>query len=59
LIFARWALAASALGIIGSFGATLLSYPADGGVIRVGRRAALALILACFLVVTSQLTRGR
>jgi len=25
LIFARWALAASALGIIGSFGATLLS----------------------------------
>lgn len=55
MIFARWAVAISALGIIGSFGATLLNYPVSVGVIRVGRRASLGLVLACFLIITSQL----
>jgi copper transport protein len=55
MIFARWLLSASALGIIGAFGATLLSYPANPRVITVGRRASLALVLASFLMITQQL----
>ena len=57
-MFARWALSISALGVIGAFGATLLSYPADPGVIRVmhvGRRASFGLILACVLIIAAQL----
>jgi len=55
MIFARWALSVSALGIIGAFGATLLNYPADPRVISIGRRASLGLLTACFLIITAQL----
>lgn len=55
MIFARWVLSASALGVIGAFGATLLTYPANARVMTVGRRASLLLVLASFLVITQQL----
>ena len=55
MLFARWALSASALGIIGAFGATLLSYPANPRVISIARRSSAALLIACFLIITSQL----
>jgi hypothetical protein len=55
MLFARWALSASALSVIGAFGATLLNYPADPRVMRIARRAAIAMILSCVLVITAQL----
>ncbi len=58
MLFARWALSASALGVIGAFGATLLTFPGDPQVIRIRRiaqRAAVAMILSCFLIITAQL----
>ena len=55
MIFARWALTLSALGIIGGFGATLLNHPDQSGVVRTARRASLALIVSCLLVVACQL----
>ena len=55
MLFARWALSASALGIIGAFGATLLSYPANPRVISIARRASITLLIASFLIITAQL----
>jgi putative copper resistance protein D len=55
MLFARWALSASALGVIGAFGATLLSHPANPRVIAVARRASFALILSSLLIVAFQL----
>jgi len=55
MLFARWALSVSALGIIGAFGATQLSQPANPPVIAVARRASLGLILSSLLIVAFQL----
>ena len=55
MAFARWALLVSALGVIGSFGATLLAYPANPRVMRLGRNAAWALVLSSLLVIAAQL----
>lgn len=55
MIFARWALALSALGVIGAFGATLLNFPANPRVMRVARYAAFGVILASWLMITAQL----
>jgi len=58
MLFARWALSVSALGVIGAFGATLLNSsgdPAIARVIRVARRASFGLILACVLTIAAQL----
>ena len=55
MIIARWVLYVSALGVIGAFGATLLSFPAHPRVIAVGRRTPLLLLLGVFLLVTAQL----
>ena len=56
MLLARWLLSMSALGMVGGFGATLLSYPANPRIIRVARAASLVLLLACFLIITSQLS---
>ncbi len=55
MTFARWALLASALGVTGSFGATLLAYPANPRVMRIGRNAAWALVLSSLFVIAAQL----
>lgn len=55
MMFARWALSVSALGVIGAFGATLLNYPADPRVIRVGRWSAAGLVVSAWLIITAQL----
>lgn len=55
MIFARWVLYTSALGVIGAFGATLLSFPAHPRVVAVGKRLPLGLLLGGFLLISSQL----
>jgi putative copper export protein len=55
MIFARWALFASALGVIGGFGATLINRAPDDRMMRIVRRASFVLILSCLLVLAAQL----
>lgn len=55
MAFARWALLVSALGVIGAFGATLLAYPANPRVMRLGRNAAWTLVVSSLLVIFAQL----
>ncbi len=55
MIYARWALFAGALGVIGAFGATLLNYPADPRVISVARRSSIALGAGALLTIGAQL----
>lgn len=55
MMFARWALSVSALGVIGAFGATLLNYPADRRVIRAGHWSAFGAIISTLLIIVIQL----
>lgn len=55
MAFARWVLLAGALCAIGTFGATLLSFPADARVMRAARRLSWSLPLGAFLMFAAQL----
>lgn len=55
MFFARWALFASALSVVGGLGAMIAFSPVRPGVARAARSAAFGLVIACVLLLGAQL----